>query len=874
MANTPLIRAAFLACLLGLAAPALAASGSAGYTYDALGRIKAVTYDNGTIITYVYDAADNRTSFVVACGGTGCGGTLAPSAIALASNPDPSAVGQSVSFTASVTPITATGSVTFQDGTTPLGSGPLAAGSATFSTSALALGSHPITAIYNGDANLAQSTSAVVTQVVGATATSVASSANPATVGSLVTLTATVTGSNPTGTVSFAEGGVNLSGCAGVALDGSGNSKTAACSTGSLSVGTHAIAAMYSGDAANSASSGSLSQVINPAAQVPTITSGFSATFAAGQPGTFTFTATGVPAPTFSLSGCVLPSGVSLNATTGVLAGTPSIGAAGTYGCTLTATNSAGSAVQNFTLVVTGVTSTSLTGTPNPAIVGVTVILTATVTGSNPSGTVSFAEAGVSVAGCGAVALAGSGNVRTGSCTVNSLAIGTHTIVASYSGDSVNAPSAGLPLSQIVNASSAIPPPTALKSFNPSTIVAGGTSVLTITLNPKLLYVPSNGGNALTVIDSATNNVLTAVPVGSAPYYAAVNAGGSRVYVANSGSASVSVLDTSSNSVVATISVGTQPKGIAVSPTGSVAYVANSGSSTVSVIDTATNTVSATVATGTNPVSVAINPAGTRAYVSNAGSGTVSVFDIASNTLVATITIGSSPGAIVVNSDGSRAYVVRSAANSVSVIDTTSNTVTGLLTVGASPTGIALNPALARAYVTNSGGSSLTVFDTSTNTFVATVPLGAKPSGVAVNPLGTKIFVSTTNSIVVLNTTNSITATFTAGQSPFLQASSIVAPYAGNTHNTTFTDLYPPGLFNTATASATTTCSLGIVTAANNGNSVALSGGKILANDSCKVTVNVTGPSAGTYVNITGPITTNNVGTGAPATGTLTVSGP
>lgn len=45
---------------------------SATYTYDTLGRLKTVTFANGTVITYNYDACGNRTSVVVACGGSGC----------------------------------------------------------------------------------------------------------------------------------------------------------------------------------------------------------------------------------------------------------------------------------------------------------------------------------------------------------------------------------------------------------------------------------------------------------------------------------------------------------------------------------------------------------------------------------------------------------------------------------------------------------------------------------------------------------------------------------------------------------------------------------------------------------------------------------
>lgn len=38
---------------------------SVTYVYDALGRLSKATYSNGTVITYSYDAAGNRTSVVV-----------------------------------------------------------------------------------------------------------------------------------------------------------------------------------------------------------------------------------------------------------------------------------------------------------------------------------------------------------------------------------------------------------------------------------------------------------------------------------------------------------------------------------------------------------------------------------------------------------------------------------------------------------------------------------------------------------------------------------------------------------------------------------------------------------------------------------------
>jgi hypothetical protein len=83
----------------------------------------------------------------------------------------------------------------------------------------------------------------------------------------------------------------------------------------------------------------------------PTITSGNSTTFVVGMAGSFTVTATGLPAPTFGVTGS-LPTGVTLNSNSGVLSGTPAAGTAGTYNITITATNIAGSVNQSFTLIV------------------------------------------------------------------------------------------------------------------------------------------------------------------------------------------------------------------------------------------------------------------------------------------------------------------------------------------------------------------------------------------------------------------------------------------------------------------------------------------------------------------------------------------
>jgi hypothetical protein len=84
----------------------------------------------------------------------------------------------------------------------------------------------------------------------------------------------------------------------------------------------------------------------------PVITSANTVTFGMLSQGSFTVSASGLPAPTLSESG-TLPSGVTFDPATGDLSGTPAVGTAGNYPITFRAHNEAGAdSVQNFTLVV------------------------------------------------------------------------------------------------------------------------------------------------------------------------------------------------------------------------------------------------------------------------------------------------------------------------------------------------------------------------------------------------------------------------------------------------------------------------------------------------------------------------------------------
>ncbi len=154
-------------------------TGTVNFTYGSTTLCKAVTLSGG-VATCAYAALPVGTDTVTATYSgdsnfTGSSVSLnqtvnqASTTLALTSSVNPSGFGQSVTFTATIMPQyggQASGTITFKDGATTLGSGAVSGNAASLTTSGLAVGTHSITAIYGGDSNFTGSTSPVLSQVV------------------------------------------------------------------------------------------------------------------------------------------------------------------------------------------------------------------------------------------------------------------------------------------------------------------------------------------------------------------------------------------------------------------------------------------------------------------------------------------------------------------------------------------------------------------------------------------------------------------------------------------------------------------------------------------------------------------------------------
>jgi hypothetical protein len=420
-------------------------------------------------------------------------------ATVLALNPNPSVFGQQVALAATVSAAGGgagipTGNVTFSDGGTVLATAPVdSTGKATATASSLAVGSHSITASYAGDGNFLVSASPVATQVVNKspTTTTVTASPGSSVFGQTVTVTANVIASGggagtPSGPVTFSDGATTLGSST---LDNNGK---ASLSISSLSVGTHSIVAKYGADN-NFLESASVaaSATVNKSPTVTTLA-------ATPNPSVFGQTVTLTASVAASGGGSGAPSGTITFNDAGTALGTSALDnngratftvstlAVGTHTLTasyggdnnfLSSTASGSGAVTQ--VVNQSATVTTLSSSANPSVFGQSITLTAGVTASAggagiPSGTVTFTDGAVSL---GSVALDSTGRAAL---TLSSLAVGSHSITASYSGSTSFVASSSSPLSQAVNKNSIVINLTSAP--NPSTY--GQTIVFSVQVAP------------------------------------------------------------------------------------------------------------------------------------------------------------------------------------------------------------------------------------------------------------------------------------------------------------------------------------------------------------------------------------------------------
>ncbi len=457
----------------------------------------------------------------------------AASGVLVASSANPSTYSSPVSFSATVSPASASGEVQFQiDGMDFGAPVALVGGSATSpAISSLSVGVHAVTALYSGDAiYLASSAGLAGDQIVekAGSSLSVASSANPSVFSSPVSFTATVSPATASGSVQFQIDGADF-GTPISLVDGSATSPAIS----SLSVGAHAVTALYSGDHSYLASSAGLAgdQLVERAGSTLVVAS-------SANPSVFSnpvsFSATVSPA---SANGTVQfqIDGADFGAPLSLLDGSatsPAISSltVGTHVVTVSYSGDESYLASSATLVVDQVvekaaSSLVVSSASNPSTFGDLLTFGAAVSPAGTTGTVQFFVDNQAI---GAPAKLVDGFAS--SPPVASPEVGTHSIEAIYSGDdSYLASSAQLVGGQVVD-----PAPTSL-------LIASSPN-------------SSRYGEPVTLTASVTSP-SGAVPTGVVDFFAGTRAlGSAAVDVAGAASIEEAWLDAGEHALTALFS--------------------------------------------------------------------------------------------------------------------------------------------------------------------------------------------------------------------------------------------------------------------------------------------------------------------------------
>ena len=501
----------------------------------------------------------------------------------------------------------------------------------------------------------------------------------------------------------------------------------------------------------------------------------------ATNPGTYTTGTPIAPNAPSSTGGAVvgyavappLPAGLSLDASTGVIAGAPLQVVSASY--VVTASNSGGSTSTVLSITVKPQPPVLLT---QPASAIVTMPATATFSATAlGTGTLSYLWQMNGSAIPGATSAS-----YTTPATTKAYRRATFTVTVSdayggvaTSGSATLSVITGLPGFAFVTneidgsvSSYAVDPGTGRLRF--AGLVAAGLRPVSLSLDPagRHAYVANSGDGSVsqyTIGASGALSYLTnAVAAGNGPSFVTIAPSGAYAYVANTNGNTMSQYAIQADGALSflpspSVPTGTHPFSVSIHPSGGFAYVANNASNTVSQYlvgaTGALSYLSTGIATGNGPTFVGIDPSGRYAYAPNAVDNTISQYAVGSNGILSPMSLPAVPAraqpfAMVLTRDGPAVATPTIAyapdASSGQIFQFTIGPGGGLAEngstlAGTNPESLAVDPSGRYVYVANFGDGTLSQFSVTASGALLpmtppTVPAGSQPGAITVDPWG------------------------------------------------------------------------------------------------------------------------------------------
>jgi len=188
------------------------------------------------------------------------------------------------------------------------------------------------------------------------------------------------------------------------------------------------------------------------------------------------------------------------------------------------------------------------------------------------------------------------------------------------------------------------------------TYSAPGRFIVTLTARD------STGREVTTSYRQAIHSALTPSQptISSSMAYQLRSGANARLWVVNPDQNSVTVFDAVTRARSSIINVGTAPRSVAIAPDGR-AWVVNSESATISIISTSlTIAQTVTLPRGSRPFAVVFDPAGANAYVSLQDTGRVlKISRTTPTTTLGSTFVGSDVRHLSVSADGTKVYATR-----------------------------------------------------------------------------------------------------------------------------------------------------------------------------------------------------------------------